>query len=326
MVLWLFPPTESSRILRVMMRSMAVINQKGGVGKTTTTVNVAAALAQLGRRVLLIDLDPQAHATLHLGVDGGSVEKTIYHVLVEGTALSEAEVPVRDRLTIVPAHVDLVGAEVELTDGEVRERVLRDAMQGLDERYDVCMIDCPPSLGILTVNALAATREVLIPLQAHFLGLQGLGALLETVSLVRGVLNPELRVAGVILCMYEKVTRLAQEVRDDILSFIAAATPDDAWYGAKLFDTHVRRNVKLAECPSFGKTIFEYEPSCNGAEDYLALAGEVHRLGKHRAALDPVSKPADEVTGESGALRPAIGDSSEARREPRVPRGDAVSP
>ena len=272
------------------MRSIAVINQKGGVGKTTTAVNVAAALAREGQRVLLVDLDPQAHATLHLGVETGPGEPNMFDVLTRGVALADTARTVSERLVAVPAHIDLVGAELELADRDERESVLAQAWQPYRAGFDFALVDCAPSLGLLTINALAAVEEVLIPLQPHFLALQGLGRLLETVALVRERLNPPLRVSGIVLCMYEAGTRLAQEVRDDVVRFFAAAEPSAAWFGARVFDTTIRRNIKLAECPSFGRTIFDYAPSSHGAEDYLALARELAATGAVAEALVAVAR------------------------------------
>ncbi len=308
------------------MRSIAIVNQKGGVGKTTTAVNVSAALARAGQRVLLIDLDPQAHATMHLGIELGPGDKSTYDVLLSGDTLRAAARQVAEGLTLVPGHIDLVAAEVELAERPERELILARALETFSDPYDILMIDGGPSLGTLTINALAAVEEVIIPLQPHFLALQGLGKLLETVSLVRGVLKPALRVSGVVLCMYETNTRLAQEVRSDVSRFIRDAEFQDAWYGARVFETRIRRNIRLAECPSFGQTIFDYAPRSRGAEDYTALAGEILAMEEpgevaeapatametppSEVAADaeppgvlagPVSKPADVPTG---ALNP----------------------
>ena len=283
------------------MRRIAMINQKGGVGKTTTAVNAAAGLAQRGSRVLLIDLDPQSHATLHLNIQLEAGKPSAYDVLVNGTAPTAALCDVRENLAVLPAHLDLVGAEVELAARSERELVLRQALQSFDHRFDILIIDCPPSLGLLTVNALAAVEEVVIPLQPHFLALQGLGMLLETVTLVRGVLNPALRIAGIVLCMYERGTRLAQEVAADVRAFIARAVPDDAWHGARIFEATIRRNIKLAECPSFGQTIFDYAPASHGAEDYIALVEEL--LGTARPSY---TGPQPGVTREATADTEAV--------------------
>ncbi|MCK4340553.1 MAG: ParA family protein [Phycisphaerae bacterium] len=257
------------------MRSIAIINQKGGVGKTTTAVNVAAILARGGQHVLLLDLDPQAHATIHLGIELGDDDLSIYDVMVRNTPLAEVARGAAEKLVVIPSHVDLVGAEIELAGRAGRETILERVLQPYQQGFDFCFIDCAPSLGLLTINSLAAVREVIIPLQPHFLALQGLGRLLDTITLVRQALNPELRISGIVLCMFEKGTRLAQEVRDDVTRFVAGARPEEAWYGARVFSTTIRRNIKLAECPSFGRTIFDYAPSSHGAEDYRALAGEI---------------------------------------------------
>ena len=260
------------------MRRIAFINQKGGVGKTTTAVNVAAGLGRLGQRVLLIDLDPQGHASLHVGVEVTDGEPTIYDVLMGQADAGDSIRYVAENLGVLPASIDLVAAELELATQADRERALQRGLASVIDGFDTLVIDCPPSLGLLTLNALAAVREVIIPLQPHFFALQGLGKLLETVTAVRGALNPQLRVSGVLLCMYDRGTKLAQEVSQDVATFLAAASPDDAWHGAALFDSPVRRNIKLAECPSFGQTIFDYAPDSNGAEDYAALAGQIAAL------------------------------------------------
>ena len=269
------------------MRSIAIINQKGGVGKTTCAVNLSAALARAGQRVLLMDLDPQSHATLHVGIELGPEEPSIYDVLVSGVALHDIARCVGQRLTVIPAGVDLVSADIELAERTQRETVLSRAVERERSNFDWCIIDCAPSLGLLTVNALAAVAEVIIPLQPHFLALQGLGRLLETVTLVRQSLNPALRVSGVVLCMYEKGTRLAQEVHDDVARFLAGANADAPWHGARVFATTIRRNIKLAECPSFGQTIFDYAAGSHGAEDFAALAQEVAAAGATVNAAAP---------------------------------------
>jgi len=258
------------------MRSIAIINQKGGVGKTTSSVNLSAALAELGQRVCLIDLDPQAHASLHLGVTRHSSGTSIYDVLVGQGRISDIRRQINDHLWLIPSHIDLAAAEVELA-GEVgREVILRDKLQQDTAEFDYVIVDCPPSLGVLTLNALVAVKEVFLPLQPHFLALHGLSKLLETIEVVIRRLNRELRLTGVIVCMFEAATRLAQEITGDVADFLAAVDQIDCpWYGAQVFPTRIRRNIRLAEAPSFGQTIFEYAGHSNGALDYRALAEDV---------------------------------------------------
>ena len=272
------------------MRTLAVLNQKGGVGKTTTVANVAAGLAAGGQRVLAIDLDPQAHLTIHLGTDPRQIMRGSYRVLTASAPIAEAAVQVRENLWLVGASVDLVGAESELVSVVGREIILREALESVADRFDYLLIDCPPSLGLLTLNALTAVREVIIPLQPHFLALQGLGKLLETITIVRRRINPNLVVSGILLCMYDRRVTLSTEVRTDIEKFIAAARGTDcAWSQAQVIPTAIRPNVKLAEAPSYGKTIFEYDETCNGSIDYRAVAEFVHQsLGKP-VVIPPVS-------------------------------------
>ena len=306
------------------MRKIAVINQKGGVGKTTTTVNLAAALALAGKRVCVLDLDPQAHASTHLGVELDGTTPSMYDVLVAGKPLADVRRDVGDNLSLVPADINLAAAEVELAGIVGREVILREALAseevnptphppprcgegehargtpgvseninesrssfspprtgegsgvGLSSPADFLLMDCGPSLGVLTLNALAAADEVFIPLQPHFLALHGLSKLLETTALVARRINPKLVVSGVVVCLYDAATKLAQEVVADLTAFLdksrGASVP---WANARVFGTRVRRNIKLAECPSFGKSVFGYAPKSSGAADYAALAMEV---------------------------------------------------
>lgn len=261
------------------MRSIAIINQKGGVGKTTTAVNLSAALAASGQRVGLIDLDPQAHASLHLGLGPQRDLPSTYDLLTNNQPLAEIWQPAEPNLHVAPSHIDLAAAEVELAGVVGRELILRDAMAETAERFDYLLIDCPPSLGILTINALAAVDDVFLPLQPHFLALHGLSKLLQTIDLVRRRLNDRLRLAGVVLCLFESGTRLAAEVSSDVAKFFGdGGQRQEAWKDARLFEARIRRNIRLAEAPSFEQSIFRYAPQSPGAEDYRRLADEVLAL------------------------------------------------
>jgi chromosome partitioning protein len=258
------------------MRSIAVMNQKGGVGKTTTAVNLSAALADSGQRVCVIDLDPQAHASLHLGVTLRDGQPSIYDVLTGDLHFRDVRQQIAERLWLVPAHLDLAAAEVELAGEAGREVILRDKLAQDDAKFDYIVIDCPPSLGVLTINALTMVREVFLPLQPHFLALHGLSKLMRTIEIVSQRLNRHLKLTGVVLCMYDANTRLANEVSDDVGAFFAKGrTPDCFWADARPFATRIRRNVRLAEAPSFGQSILQYAPTSHGAEDYQNLAREV---------------------------------------------------
>ena len=258
------------------MRRIAIINQKGGVGKTTTAVNLGAALARMGQRVCILDLDPQAHASTHLGIEPDGQSPSMYDVLIESRPLAQVRRQVEDNLWIVGSDINLAAAEVELAGVVGREMILRDLLAADDGEFDFVLMDCAPSLGVLTLNALTATREVVIPLQPHFLALHGLGKLLETTSLVAKRINPQLRVTGVVLCLYESNARLTHEVQRDLEAYLERSRGQVVpWAGAQLFKTRIRRNIKLAECPSFGRSIFAYAPGCHGAEDYQSLAAEL---------------------------------------------------
>jgi chromosome partitioning protein len=255
------------------VRKIAVLNQKGGVGKTTTVVNVSAALALKGRRVLVIDLDPQAHLTIHLGADQDPDAPGVYEVLTGNATMGDAVRRVRDNLWLLGASIDLVGAEAELVNEVGREIILAQAAESVQKRFDLLIIDCPPSLGLLALNALAAVDEVIIPIQPHFLALQGFSRLLQTVTLVQSRINPALCVSAILMCMFDSRTSLSNEVREDIKRFLSSARDSkQPWSEAQVIPVHIRRNIKLAEAPSHGQTIFEYEPQCNGAADYEAVA------------------------------------------------------
>ncbi len=305
------------------MRRIAVINQKGGVGKTTTTVNLAAALAAAGKRVCVIDLDPQAHASTHLGIEPDGTLPSVYDVLVSNKPIASVRKQVDENLWLVPSDINLAAAEVELAGIVGREVILREALAQDESRnpvsaletgfldastetrfpkqkpgfepFDFILTDCGPSLGVLTLNALAASDEVFIPLQPHFLALHGLSKLLETTALVSRRINPILKVSGVVFCLYDSGTKLAQEVVADLKGFLEKSRGTNTpWAAARVFDTKIRRNVKLAECPSFGKSIFGYAPKSPGAADYAALAAEV--LGETSTIIGPMKVKVTEAT------------------------------
>src|SRR6516165_8011143 len=252
------------------MRRIAIINQKGGVGKTTTAVNLAAALAEQGQRVCVIDLDPQAHATTHLGIEPDGKSPSMYNVLTDSRPLAGVRRKVVENLWLVPSDINLAAAEVELAGVVGREVILRDLLLQDEGAFDFVLMDCAPSLGVLTLNALAAAGEVFIPLQPHFLALHGMSKLFETTALVAKRINPALKVTGIVLCLYESTTNLTHEVIRDLEAFLdrsrGAAVP---WAMARVYETRIRRNIKLAECPSHGMSIFGYAPKCPGAMDYL---------------------------------------------------------
>lgn len=269
------------------------MNQKGGVGKTTTTVNLAAAIAQAGHRTLVIDLDPQAHATLGLGLDGSDA-RTIYDLIHDAADAVGAAREVAPNLMALASHTDLAATETELSGAEDRLERLKRVIAAFAGRVDFVLIDCPPSLGLLTLNALAAADEVLIPMQAHFLALQGVGKLLETVKLLATgpqAINAGLRVAGVVLCMHDAASTHTREVVADLDSFFESGRGSQSpWQNAVVFRPPIRRNIKLAESPSFGKTIFDYAPQASGAEDYRALADAFLAV---RKPASPVANPAE---------------------------------
>ncbi|MDT8368104.1 MAG: ParA family protein [Longimicrobiales bacterium] len=250
-----------------MARIIAIANQKGGVGKTTTAINLGASLAVAEQRTLVIDIDPQGNSTSGVGIEPRDRHQTIYDVLVNGEAI-DACILKRvhfDRLDLVPSTRDLVGAEIELVDRAERETILREALREIDDRYDYILVDCPPSLGLLTLNTLTASDSVLIPIQCEFYALEGLSQLLNTVRLVQKGLNPKLDVEGVLLTMYDKRLNLSRQV----------AAEAREYFGAKVYRTRIPRNVRLAEAPSFGKPIVLYDALSAGAQAYLELAQEL---------------------------------------------------
>jgi len=286
------------------MRKIAVLNQKGGVGKTTTVVNIAAALAANGLRVVVIDLDPQAHLTIHLGLDPQAIEAGSYKVLTQSADFEQEILLVRPNLWLLPANINLVGAESELVSVVGRETILREAIENSEENFDYLLIDCAPSLGLLTLNALAAADETLIPLQPHFLALQGFGKLLQTIDLVNKRINPALVVKWVLLCMYDSRASLPGEVKADIESFLDSARRTNcAWSQAKILPIYIRRNIKLAEAPSYGNTIFEYERNCHGAEDYKKAAEFIHSASKpQQPEVEPVAIEATQPVSVAAVL------------------------
>jgi len=264
------------------MRTIALMNQKGGVGKTTTTVNLGAALAEMGKTVCLIDLDPQAHLTINYGIDPAPDTVGLYDVLLDESSFLEAVHKIDDHLALVPSSIDLAGAEIELVSMLGRETLLKKRMEAVqkDNLFDFVLMDCPPSLGLLTLNALSVADEVIIPMQPHFLALQGVAKLLETVQLVNKRMNPGLKVSGIVLTMFDSQTKLSNEVVAELHGFIDAAKGKPLpWANARVFKNRIRRNIKLAESPSFGQHIIKYDPASNGAADYRALAKEVVETG-----------------------------------------------
>ncbi len=284
------------------MRIIALMNQKGGVGKTTTTANLGAALAEMGKRVCLIDLDPQAHLTINYGVEPSETTTSLYEVLCNDASFLEAVHKVDERIALVPSSIDLAAAEIELVSVLGRETILKEKMQAAQHDFDFILLDCPPSLGLLTINALAVAGEVIIPMQPHFLALQGFAKLLDTVRLVNKRMNPDLKVSGVALTMFDAQTKLTTEVVAELEGFIAAAKGKPLpWAEARIFQTRIRRNIKLAECPSFGQTIIAYGPTSNGAADYRSLATEVIEMSE--PALQPAARtPSTTVSAALPAL------------------------
>ena len=259
------------------MIRVAVANQKGGVGKTTTAINLATALAAIGWKVLLVDLDPQGNASTGLGVGHSSRERSSYDVLIGRATVQEATVTTRvPRLDLLPATMDLSGAEIELVALDDRARRLERALDAVSVgRWDICLIDCPPSLGLLTVNAMVAARQLLVPLQSEFFALEGLSQLLQTVERIRLAFNPELQILGIALTMFDRRNKLSQQVAEDVRACL----------GRTVFDTVVPRNVRLSEAPSHGLPALIYDLRCPGSEAYVSLARElIARLPREAVA------------------------------------------
>ena len=248
-----------------MGKIIAVANQKGGVGKTTTSVNLSAAFAEMGKKVLLIDCDPQGNATSGLGIEKDGLELSIYDALINDTPMEEIIIQTQFGLDVVPSVMDLAGAEVELVNLEDKQYRLKKAVELVKEKYDYILIDCPPSLGHVTLNALTAADSVLLPLQCEFYALEGLSQLLSTVQLVQEQLNEKLRIEGLVLTMYDSRTNLAEQVVEEA----------ETQFPDMVYATKIPRNVRLSEAPSFGKPIFAYASSSKGAQAYMSLAEEV---------------------------------------------------
>ncbi len=253
-----------------MGKIIVIANQKGGVGKTTTAINLSASLAAAEKRVLLVDTDPQSNATS--GVGASALEgKTVYEVLVGEVPATEAVIPTQmPFLSVLPSHIDLVGAEIELVDAENRERLMAEALKSVRDRFDFLIVDCPPSLGLLTLNALTAADSVLIPVQCEYFALEGLGQLFNTINMVKKTLNPNLDIEGVLLTMFDSRLRLSNQIQEEVKRY----------FGEKVFATVVTRNIRLSEAPSLGKPIILYDAICSGTRNYMELAKEIMKNNK----------------------------------------------
>src|SRR5687768_13675978 len=295
-----------------MAHVIAIANQKGGVGKTTTAVNVAASLAMAGRRTLLLDADPQGNATSGVGIAKETVELSLYESLVEGRPPSESVLSIGalPHLSVLPATQDLVGAELQLVDREGREAILRHVLEDLQGSYDYIVVDCPPSLGLLTLNVLAAANAVLIPIQCEYYGLEGISQLLNTVRLVQQNFNPGLAIDGVLLTMYDARLNLCRQVAEDAKEY----------FGQQMFRTAVPRNVRLAEAPSFGKPILLYDVQSVGARSYLAIAQELlRRTGGGPAEVEPAAHDAPPATVDADIPTEPVDETSQ------LPEPDATA-
>ncbi len=249
-----------------MGKIIALANQKGGVGKTTTAINLAASLAELGKKVLLVDADPQANASSGLGVDIRELDFTVYECLIDQIPTKQAIVPTTmDNLELIPSHIDLVGAEIEMLNIDNRERLIQNMLAPLKGDYDYILIDCSPSLGLITVNALTAADSIIIPVQSEYFALEGISKLLNTIKIIKGKLNPDLSIEGFLLTMHDSRLRLANQIYDEVKRH----------FQDMVFNTVINRNVRLSEAPSHGQPILQYDPESKGAINYLELAKEL---------------------------------------------------
>ncbi|MFO8100522.1 MAG: AAA family ATPase [Salinibacter sp.] len=308
-----------------MGKVIAIANQKGGVGKTTTAINLAASLAAAEYSTLLLDIDPQANCTSGVGLEEGDIEASIYEVLIGEVAASEAvittEMPFLD---VIPSHINLVGAEIEMIDEMKREKILSTALPRVRRKYDFVVIDCPPSLGLLTLNSLTAADSVLIPVQAEYFALEGLGQLLNTIKIVRQHLNPDLEIEGVLLTMFDTRLNLSNQVAQEVRRY----------FGENVFETIVKRNVRLSEAPSFGEPAILYEASSTGAKNYMALAREIldnnpevgsthHTNGAESG--DNVPAASGETGDDPGGVSGTIGGEASGSTEESTATADEVS-
>lgn len=256
-----------------MGKIIAIANQKGGVGKTTTTVNLAASLGVLEKKVLLIDADPQANATSGLGIEVDEVELGTYQLMEHTKTAEETIIQTSSpNVDLIPSHIDLVAIEIELVDKDDREYMMKKALQGLSDKYDFILIDCAPSLGLLTLNALTAADAVIIPIQCEYFALEGLGKLLNTIKSVQRIHNPDLDIEGMLLTMYDSRLRLSNQVVEEVKKH----------FGDMVFDTIIQRNVRLGEAPSYGETIIKYDASSKGAANYLNMANELLKKNREK--------------------------------------------